>query len=280
MARARNIKPRFFTNEHLSECSPLARLLFIGLWCEADREGRLEDRPKRLKVALLPYDDCAVDDLITELAQKGFVRRYRVAGTPYLAIDNFRRHQQPHHKEVASVIPAPEQADTQEQAKHDSCMVQASVKQGASCPTDSLNLIPDSLNRIADLEAPRKRGKTPLPQNFKISDDVRSWAKAKGYDQLEASLSYLTNWALAGAKKYADWDAVLRNCIEGDWGDARLNARQAAARKISVLPSCCECPRPSIGQSGNGGSYCADHMPPQDPRVAALLSGIARARAA
>ena len=44
MARARNIKPGFFKNEDLAECSPWARLCFAGLWTLADREGRLEDR--------------------------------------------------------------------------------------------------------------------------------------------------------------------------------------------------------------------------------------------
>ena len=39
MSRSRNIKPGFFKNEHLAECQPLARLLFIGLWTLADREG-------------------------------------------------------------------------------------------------------------------------------------------------------------------------------------------------------------------------------------------------
>lgn len=56
MARARNIKPSFFTNLELGECSPLARLLFIGLWCIADRKGRLEDKPKQIKIQTIPYD--------------------------------------------------------------------------------------------------------------------------------------------------------------------------------------------------------------------------------
>ena len=50
MARARNIKPSFFMNENLAECDPLARILFVGLWTLADRDGRLEDRPKPLRV--------------------------------------------------------------------------------------------------------------------------------------------------------------------------------------------------------------------------------------
>ena len=61
MARARNIKPSFFTNDVLAEIDPLGRLLFIALWTMADREGRLEDRPKRIKAEALPYDDANAD---------------------------------------------------------------------------------------------------------------------------------------------------------------------------------------------------------------------------
>ena len=56
MARARNIKPGLFKNELLVEQSLFVRLLFVGLWTLADREGRLEDRPKRIKLELFPYD--------------------------------------------------------------------------------------------------------------------------------------------------------------------------------------------------------------------------------
>ena len=44
MARARLLKPGFFTNEDLCELPAFGRLLFAGLWTIADREGRLEDR--------------------------------------------------------------------------------------------------------------------------------------------------------------------------------------------------------------------------------------------
>ena len=54
MARARNIKPGFFKNELLAEMPPETRLLFMGLWCLADREGRFEDRPKKIKMELFP----------------------------------------------------------------------------------------------------------------------------------------------------------------------------------------------------------------------------------
>lgn len=110
MARARNIKPSFFLNEHLAELDPLARLLFIGLWCIADREGRLEDRPKRIKAEVLPYDSCNVEKLLEDLASgpDPFITRYEVGGNKYILINNFKKHQNPHQNEKASVIPAPE----------------------------------------------------------------------------------------------------------------------------------------------------------------------------
>lgn len=110
MSRARNIKPGFFKNDLLAECSPLARLLFAGLWCEADREGRLEDRPKRIKAECLPYDETECDDLLNELAAHGFITRYVVEGTGYIAINEFAKHQNPHQRELPSVIPAPSEA--------------------------------------------------------------------------------------------------------------------------------------------------------------------------
>lgn len=107
MARARNIKPGFFKNELLVQCSPHARLLFAGLWCWADRAGRLEDRPVRLRAEIFPYEDVDVSALLDELADKGFVLRYEVAGRKYIQINTFQSHQSPHVKEPESIIPAP-----------------------------------------------------------------------------------------------------------------------------------------------------------------------------
>ena len=104
----RTIKPGFFTNEELTELEPLARLLFAGLWCWADREGRLEDRPRRLRIEILPYDDCDADALLDQLAGRGLIVRYAADRTRYIQVVNFVKHQNPHYKEVASTIPPPD----------------------------------------------------------------------------------------------------------------------------------------------------------------------------
>jgi len=78
MSRIRTIKPKFFLNEILSELPFSTRLFFIGLWTLADRDGRLEDRPKRIKAELFPYDNIDVDKELTRLHNAGFVIRYKV----------------------------------------------------------------------------------------------------------------------------------------------------------------------------------------------------------
>jgi hypothetical protein len=114
MARARNIKPGFFKNEELGGMPFGARLLFVGLWTLADRDGRLEDRPARIAGELFPYDRevgaSDVDLWLQGLADsaEGFIVRYAIGKTRYLQISNFGKHQFPHFKEQASVIPAPE----------------------------------------------------------------------------------------------------------------------------------------------------------------------------
>lgn len=105
MARARNVKPGLFSNELLVELPAFDRLMFIGLWCLADREGRLEDRVKRIKIELLPCDDYDVDAGLNRLAAAGFISRYQVAGQAVIEIVNFQKHQSPHGSEKDSTLP-------------------------------------------------------------------------------------------------------------------------------------------------------------------------------
>lgn len=105
MARIRMIKPEFFDDPDVGELSPDAALFFIGLWTQADRDGRLVDDVRRLKARIFPYRTVNVDDLVTELDGKDMIRRYQDQDGCYLWVRNFTKHQRPHPKEPASVIP-------------------------------------------------------------------------------------------------------------------------------------------------------------------------------
>jgi hypothetical protein len=126
--RSRNIKPGLFRNEILGAADPLLTILFEGLWCIADREGRLEDRPLRIKAEIFPYRDIPdIDGYLTQLQKMGFVRRYKVNNAALIEVLNFKKHQSPHHTEKKSQLPAP---------------VNSPLEHGGN-PPDSL--IPDSL---------------------------------------------------------------------------------------------------------------------------------------
>jgi hypothetical protein len=172
MARARNIKPGFFTNGDLLECQPLARLLFAGLWCEADRRGILEDRPKTLKVKILPGDDCDVDELLNELSVRGFVVRYQVGEVRCLFLPGFNKHQNPHVKETDNTLPAPDGIVIS--------TVQAPVKHSVN-RADSLIPHPDSL--IPQTPKPTRVQYAPEFEELWQSYPSGCGAKNKSYDQ-------------------------------------------------------------------------------------------------
>ncbi len=110
MARSRLLKPGFFLNEQLAELPFEGRLLFAGLWTLADRDGRLEDRPKRIKAAIFPFDDVDVDDLLAGLSARGFLLRYQAEAVAVIQIVKFSEHQTPHVREIGGKLPSPDKA--------------------------------------------------------------------------------------------------------------------------------------------------------------------------
>jgi hypothetical protein len=109
--RIRHIRPEFFKHEHISDLPPLTRLLFVALWCMADRSGRLEDRPRRIKVECLPFDDCDVDAMLWELAESWFIERYEIDGVHLIQVTAFEKHQRISGKEAMTESEFPEREE-------------------------------------------------------------------------------------------------------------------------------------------------------------------------
>jgi hypothetical protein len=113
MPRIRYLKPEFFTDEDLGELSFQTRLTYQGLWCYADKEGRLEDRPKFLKAMIFPYDDVDIEvelELLSQFKSNGspFIQRYVNGNGKYIQIIQWEKHQKPHHTEKESIFPPPQ----------------------------------------------------------------------------------------------------------------------------------------------------------------------------
>lgn len=107
MARIRTVKPEFWTDEKIVTMSPLARLLFIGMWNFVDDEGRAAFSPVRIKMQILPGDSCDISALIGELKTNDLITIYIVELKEYYQINGFSKHQKI-DKRRPSKIPPPE----------------------------------------------------------------------------------------------------------------------------------------------------------------------------
>lgn len=93
MSRIRTIKPDFWTDEKLTECSLSARLLFIGTWNFADDAGNLDRSPKQIKARVFPIDAIDCEPLLQELIAQGVLIEYSRDGKNFLHIKGFAKHQ-------------------------------------------------------------------------------------------------------------------------------------------------------------------------------------------
>lgn len=111
--RIRQIKPSFWLNEDLAKLSHLARLTWVGLWAIADRAGRMEARPQRIRGQLFPYEpEIQIDEILSELQTGGFLVRYENDGAWYFEIPNFTKHQRFSGQEAKndSTLPGPKES--------------------------------------------------------------------------------------------------------------------------------------------------------------------------
>lgn len=71
----------------------------------ADREGRLKDNPRQIKMEIFPCDDVDVNALLEELMDARHIIRYEVDGMRIIQIRKFKEHQNPHKNESPSTLP-------------------------------------------------------------------------------------------------------------------------------------------------------------------------------
>ena len=227
MARARNIKPGFFKNEDLAECTPWARLCFAGLWTLADRDGRLEDRPKRIKGELFAYDSVEVEPLLVELERFGFVERYRNTDGSFIQISKFSEHQTPHYSEKPSVIKPPNfQESKPDDGGNTPSGLQVDSKKEAplrggrnplnpdSLNPDSLNpdsLNPDSLN-LESAQPRRASRRTQIDPDFYPNDANLQQFNKTGLN-LGDEIGKFLNHHQAKGSLMADWQAAWRTWV-------------------------------------------------------------------
>lgn len=76
--------------------------------------------------------------------------------------------------------------------------------------------------------------KTSIPENFTISEQVKSWAKEKNYSHLEQHLEYFIGKCEANGYKYLNWDSAFKTAIRDDWAKLNTNHQPKYQSKPKV----------------------------------------------
>jgi len=199
MARIRTIKPEFFTSEDVTSLTPLARLFYVALWCEADREGRLSWRKGTLKQRYLPADSVSIDLLADELESAGLIVIYEVEGKEYAEIPSFKSHQVINNRESESAIPP--------RVKVASNRVKAEGKEGRK-----------------GREGNTAERASRLPTDFTLPDDWSTFCQTERPDLDPAKTfdKFRDYWTAKAGKDGAklDWLATWRNWVREERGTA------------------------------------------------------------
>lgn len=220
MARIRFIKPEFFSDAKLVRLPPIVRLFYIGLFVNADKQGRFIWDEEDLKIKIIPYDKTSGAECLDKLMKAKRILQYGDKGQ-YGLIVNFLKHQYINPREPDSKIPQPSN-DILE------VLYQSDTK------------TMDKGLRIKDREREQEQ-KSLYLKNIPDEDCKEFLARFEiSPKQLMSKGEDLYLYCKSNGKKYSDYKSMLLNALKKDF-------REREIRKTIQIPSGQE--RPLITQN-------------------------------
>jgi hypothetical protein len=216
--KIRGVKPDYWTDEDIVELSIPARLLFIGLWNLACDNGHVPDKPKQIKMRLLPADALDVDKLLTELEANG--RLKRLDGT--IEIHNFAHHQKPHRRWWTTCalpfcsIPedAPEQGFNRGET-HSGTHPQPGNNRGTTVGNGRTTADGEGEGDVdsdGELSRPATKRAHKLPDDWAPNDTHKRIAVEQRVP-VDVEATKMRDWADSKGITRKDWDATFRNWL-------------------------------------------------------------------
>lgn len=111
MSSKRMIDPALWQSETMSQLTCEQRLLFIGLFSNADDQGRLRGHPSLIRSLIFPYDDISIKKITADLEAIeaiGSIHQYQVDGKCYIQVVGWWDYQSLQWGQP-SKLPAPEE---------------------------------------------------------------------------------------------------------------------------------------------------------------------------
>ncbi|MBA7670626.1 hypothetical protein ES703_78772 [subsurface metagenome] len=171
MPRRRMVDPQIWRNEKVGKLPDAGRLLFIGIFSQADDDGRLKASPRFLMANIFPYDKDKTEEDVKRLrdqcAELGLIRLYTNNKEEYLDIPGWHEHQQIRKdRYTPSTLPSFEESDNQPTTR-----VRPTGNQLAT--TDEPNIIKSSLVKSKTPKGARKKRADPIVNE--IFTEMRSY---------------------------------------------------------------------------------------------------------
>ena len=232
MPKARLMRPEFWTDDKVVGMTPLARLLFVGMWNFACDNGHLDDSLLQLRMRVLPGDQCDVGELLDEVLGSGMVQRKN----GYLKVLNLAK-QQPLDLRYLVFCDHCDEDDESHYSRADkkdgrgrnsggSRTEQASPTgstrgargQHASDPRRGDGDGDGDGDGVATASRPRsaKTG-SRISLDFTVDDEMRSWAEEKTpqVDVDSATEDFIDYWTGRAGREAVklDWVATWRNSM-------------------------------------------------------------------
>ncbi len=210
MPKMRGFKPEIWTDEKFVQLSPLARLLFMGMWSYACDNGHLENKPWQIKMRLLPADDCDVSELIDEVVKLGMVKRTN----DVLTVHKLAMHQRIDKRYFLRCEHCAPDVDTTG-ARSGHAVDTTGARSGHTLKEGS-----EGSEGEGERTPTCARG-TRIPDSFTVTDEMKEWASDKGYNfvDLEEITDRFTDYWRGATGKNAvkrDWVSTWRNWVRRD----------------------------------------------------------------
>lgn len=189
----RLIREGAITSDRVNLLDCAEEVFYRRLLNKVDDYGLYDARPSVLRASLFPLRldrvreaDCS--RWIAACVKAGLIVLYETGGKPYLKVldTNWQIRSEPKY-------PLPPE---------NSC------KQPETVATVVVDV---------DVVGPKRKTKTPLSDDFVISDRVRKWAAEHGFHNIQAHFDDFVTKCRAKDYRYVDWDAALMNAMRNDW---------------------------------------------------------------
>lgn len=237
MAKIRGFKPDLWTDEDFVELSPFARLLWIGLWNFSCDNGHIADKPKQIKMRVLPTDDVNCTELLREIEGQGLIER----ADGWITTPNLTRHQKPDRRYFTTCekdgCTAPPETVSQRESRRVHAVQPTGNRSAHTVGTPSAHVDGDGEVKGSDgdsekprarLELNKRASEHPIPDDWKPSEKHAELASSKGLDLAEQAFRF-RNHAIANDRRQRNWAAAFNNWLSKAVDFAPAKPRQQAA---------------------------------------------------